>query len=114
MARRFLPLAALVLVVVLVVEAAAPAPTTVDHARHPDHHAHNVVFSYLGDICIAREDRTNEPALTANVARETYPRSSTDGKWIAFSSNRHGNNDMFVVPVTGGLPERLTLHSRNE
>ena len=27
-----------------------------------------------------------------------YPRFSPDGKWIAFSSNRYGNNDVFVVP----------------
>ena len=35
--------------------------------------------------------------LTDNRAREIYPRFSPDGTWIAFSSNRYGNNDVFVV-----------------
>lgn len=114
MARRLLPLAALVLAAVLAVDAAPPAPANVNLARHPDYHAGTVVFSYLGDIWMAREDGTNVRPLTSNVARETYPRFSPDGKWIAFSSNRHGNNDVFVVPVSGGVPDRLTFHSGND
>ena len=39
-----------------------------------------------------------------------YPRFSPDGKWIAFSSNRYGNNDVFVVPAGGGATQRLTFH----
>jgi tricorn protease-like protein/C-terminal processing protease CtpA/Prc len=36
---------------------------------------------------------------------------SPDGKQIAFSGSRYGNNDIFVVPVEGGMPKRLTYHS---
>ena len=35
--------------------------------------------------------------LTDNLAREVYPRFSPDGRSIAFSSNRYGNNDVFVI-----------------
>src|SRR5579859_4536137 len=77
-------------------------------ARHPDYHAGRITFSYLGDIWIANEDGTNVQRLTDNRAREIYPRFSPDGKWIAFSSNRYGNNDVFVIPVAGGAPKRLT------
>ncbi len=66
-------------------------------ARHPDYHAGKIAFSYLGDIWTANEDGTNVHRLTDNLAREVYPRFSPDGKWIAFSSNRYGNNDVFVV-----------------
>ena len=47
-----------------------------------------------------RERGRHEPctALTDNIAREVYPRFSPDGKWIAFSSNRYGNYDVFVDP----------------
>ena len=38
-------------------------------------------------------------ASPINTAREIYPRFSPDGKWIAFSSNRYGNNDVFVIPA---------------
>ena len=39
------------------------------------------------------------------------PKFSPDGKWIAFASNRYGNNDVFVVPSIGGAATRLTFHS---
>lgn len=114
MARRLFPAAALAIAFALALDAAPPAPTPVNLARHPDYHAGTIVFSYLGDIWMAREDGTTVRQLTNNVARETYPRFSPDGKWIAFSSNRHGNNDIFVVEATGGTPERLTFHSGND
>src|SRR4029079_1194013 len=80
-------------------------------ARHPDYHAGRVAFSYLGDIWTANEDGTGVQRITDNGAREVYPRFSPDGRWIAFSSNRYGNYDVFVVPVSGGTPRRLTFHS---
>ena len=83
-------------------------------ARHPDYHAGRITFSYLGDIWIANEDGSGVRRLTDNRAREIYPRFSPDGRWIAFSSNRYGNNDVFVVPAEGGAPQRLTFHSGND
>lgn len=83
-------------------------------ARHPDYHAGKITFSYLGDIWTANEDGAGVQRLTDNLAREIYPRFSPDGKSVAFSSNRHGNNDVFVVSTTGGAPRRLTYHSGND
>src|SRR4051794_8296522 len=83
-------------------------------ARHPDYHAGRVAFSYLGDIWTANEDGTAIHRLTDNIAREVYPRFSPDGKWIAFASNRYGNYDVFVMPVNGGTPKRLTYHTGND
>src|SRR2546430_10166752 len=42
------------------------------------------------------------------------PVFSPDGKRIAFSSNRHGNYDVFVIPVQGGRPTRLTFDSADD
>ena len=80
-------------------------------ARHPDYHAGTIAFSYLGDIWVANEDGTGPQRLTDSRGRDLYPRFSPDGRWIAFSSNRYGNNDVFVVPATGGAPRRLTFHT---
>jgi tricorn protease len=52
--------------------------------------------------------------ITDNSAREVYPRFSPDGRWIAFSSNRYGNYDVFVIPVAGGTPRRLTYHTGSD
>src|SRR5438034_4405958 len=83
-------------------------------ARHPDYRAGKVTFSYVGDIWMANEDGTNVQRLTDNRAREVYPRFSPDGRWIAFSSNRYGNYDVFVIPAAGGAPRRLTFHTGND
>src|SRR5205809_813390 len=83
-------------------------------ARHPDYHAGKIAFSYLGDIWTANEDGTNIQRITDHRAREIYPRFSPDGRWIAFSSNRYGNNDVFVIPATGGAPRRLTFHTGSD
>ena len=83
-------------------------------ARHPDYRAGTIAFSYLGDIWTAAEDGTNLHRLTDNRAREVYPRFSPDGRWIAFSSNRYGNYDVFIVSATGGAPRRLTYHTGND
>ena len=91
---------------------AAAAPVRL--ARHPDYHAGTITFSYLGDIWTAHEDGSDPHRLTDNIGREVYPRFSPDGKWIAFSSNRYGNYDVFVMPVNGGTPKRLTYHTGND
>src|SRR5262245_17046504 len=100
--------------VTCLLSAAAATAAPIRLARHPDYHAGKVAFSYLGDIWIANEDGTNVVRLTDNRAREIYPRFSPDGRWIAFSSNRYGNNDVFVIPAAGGAPKRLTFHSGND
>jgi len=83
-------------------------------ARHPDYHAGKIAFSYLGDIWTANEDGGDPHRLTDNRGHEVYPRFSPDGRWIAFSSNRYGNNDVFVIAATGGAPRRLTFHTGND
>src|SRR5262249_39789499 len=82
--------------------------------RHPSYHNGKVAFSYLGDIWVANEDGSNPQRLTVHKARDVYPRFSPDGKWIAFSSNRYGNYDVFVIPAEGGPAKQLTFHSAND
>src|SRR5262249_6869713 len=79
--------------------------------RHPDYQAGKIVFSYWGSLWMDNEDGSNPRRLTANPARDTFPRFSPDGKWIAFSSNRYGNNDVFVIPSEGGEPRQVTFNS---
>ena len=82
--------------------------------RHPSYSKGKVAFSYLGDVWIANEDGSAVQRLTDHKARDIYPRFSPDGKWIAFSSNRAGNYDVFVIPVEGGKPKQLTFHSADD
>lgn len=82
--------------------------------RHPAYHQGKVAFSYLGDIWIANENGSGVERLMVHKARDIYPRFSPDGKWIAYSSNRCGNYDVFVIPAAGGTARQLTFHSGND
>jgi len=83
-------------------------------ARYPHYHQGRIVFAYLGDIWTADENGGNVKRLTVHKARDIYPRFSPDGKWIAFSSERHGNLDVFIIPADGGIAKQLTFHSADD
>ncbi|MFY9554197.1 MAG: S41 family peptidase, partial [Blastocatellia bacterium] len=83
-------------------------------ARYPHYNHGRIVFTYLADIWTADEDGKNIKRITANKARDVYPRFSPDGKWIAFSSDRNGNADVFIVPSEGGAVKQLTFHSADD
>jgi tricorn protease len=82
--------------------------------RYPHYHDGRIVFSYLGDIWTANENGQNIQRLTVNRARDVYGRFSPDGKWIAFSSERNGNLDVFIIPSEGGAAKQLTFHSSDD
>ena len=48
--------------------------------------------------------------LSSPLGEETFPRFSPDGTRIAYSAAYDGNTDVYVVPVAGGEPVRLTYH----
>src|ERR1041385_4562538 len=78
--------------------------------RQPTYSKGKIAFSYLGDIWIANENGTELRRLTDHHARDILPRFSPAGTVIAFSSNRDGNNNIYVVPASGGRPRQLTFH----
>ena len=82
--------------------------------RYPHYHNGRIVFSYLGDIWTADENGQNVQRLTVNRARDVYGRFSPDGKWIAFSSDRNGNLDVYLIPAGGGQVKQLTHHSADD
>src|SRR5579863_8048079 len=105
MLRRVLLVAALLPVLAL---------AQVKLLRHPSYSKGKVAFSYLGDIWVANENGSGVERLTDNQARDQFPRFSPDGQWIAFSSNRDGNYDVFVIPTAGGKPKQLTFHTAED
>ena len=82
--------------------------------RYPSYSNGRIAFTYLGDIWTADENGQNVQRLTVNKARDAYPRFSPDGKWIAFSSDRNGNLDVFIIPAGGGTAKQLTSHSADD
>jgi tricorn protease len=73
-----------------------------------------VAFSYKGDIWTVETIGGTARAVTSHPAHDISPVFSPDGRFIAFSSNRHGSYDIYIVPVQGGRPRRLTVDSSSE
>ncbi len=78
--------------------------------RYPDIHDDTVVFAYGGDLWTASTDGGNASRLTAHPGQEVFPRFSPDGQWIAFTGQYDGDEQVYVIPSTGGEPKRLTWY----
>src|SRR5260370_2323547 len=91
----------------------ASAQEPIRFARTPDISPDGklVAFSCLGDIYTVETIGGTARAVTSHPAHDINPVFSPDGRWIAFSSNRHGGYDVFVMPARGGKPRRLTFDS---
>ncbi len=72
--------------------------------------ADKIAFIYANDLWTAGLDGSNPKRLTVDEGIESTPFFSPDGKWIAFSAQYDGNNDVFIIPSEGGVPKRLTWH----
>jgi tricorn protease len=96
-----------------VANAAAPQEP-IKFMMNPHVHGDLVTFSYQGDLWIVERDGTGARRLTNHLARDVYPRFSPDGRSIAFSSNRFGNYDVFLVSLEGGEPTQLTFHDADD
>ena len=78
--------------------------------RFPDIYGDKVVFTYGGDLWIASTSGGTATRLTAHPGVETYAKFSPDGKWIAFTGQYDGDEQVYVVPATGGEPKQLTFY----
>ncbi|MBR6416207.1 MAG: PD40 domain-containing protein [Bacteroidales bacterium] len=69
-----------------------------------------IYFSYDGDIYRVPSEGGQATAVITMNGVQDYPLVSPDGKFLAFSSDIQGNNDVYVVPVSGGEAVQLTFH----
>jgi dipeptidyl aminopeptidase/acylaminoacyl peptidase len=69
---------------------------------------------YRAAIWVAPLEGPDAPRqLTSGTRSDSSPRWSPDGRWLAFSSNRDGEDEtahaeLYVLPANGGEPRRLT------
>ena len=83
-----------------------------DVAVSPD--GQQVLFCYKGDIYKVGAEGGKAVQLTTQDSYGCSPVWSSDGKQIAFASDRHGNLDIFVMSADGGSATRLTYDSTAE
>ena len=65
-----------------------------------------VAFSWQGDLWLAPIAGGVAQRLTVHPAYDFAPIWSPDGKKIAFTSDRHGNDDVFVLHLDTGTVQR--------
>jgi tricorn protease len=91
---------------------AAPALLQADanegYYRFPTIHGDTVVFTSEGDLWKVDAAGGTARRLTTHPGTEIHPALSPDGKSVAFSADYEGPLEVYVMPVEGGLPQRLT------
>jgi len=79
--------------------------------QYPDINGDKIVFSYENDIWLAQKSGGLAVRLTSHPGAEYAPKISPDGKWIAFTGSYDDGNNVYVIPIDGGIPKRLTYPS---
>ena len=66
--------------------------------RFPDIHGDKVAFTYAGDIWVASTSGGIATRLTAHPGLELFAKFSPDGKWIAFTGQYDGDEEVLRYP----------------
>jgi tricorn protease len=78
--------------------------------RFPDLHGGKVVFTYAGDLWTAPATGGIASRLTAHPGLELFAKFSPDGRQIAFTGQYDGDEQVYVIPASGGEPRQLTYY----
>jgi len=60
------------------------------------------------DVMLCDSSGRQTRALITHAADDKVPSFSRDGKWVYFSSNRTGRDEIYRVPFAGGEPVQIT------
>jgi len=70
-----------------------------------------IAFDMLGDIYTMPATGGTATNIASGMAWEIQPRFSPDGKQIAFTSDRAGGDNIWVMDVDGSNPHQITKES---
>jgi tricorn protease len=77
----------------------------------PDIHDNLVVFVAEGDIWKVPVSGGEAIRLTTHEGDEMSPKISPDGNWIAYAASYEGPTEVYILPLQGGQPRRLTFEA---
>jgi tricorn protease len=70
-----------------------------------------IVFAYNDDVWAVPATGGDATRITWHPANDADPHFSPDGKQLAFTSDRTGSRQAYVMPATGGAPQQVTFHT---
>ncbi len=76
--------------------------------RFPATNGDQIAFSYAGQLYTVDSTGGTARRLTSTPGYAVFPRFSADGAQLAFTGQYDGNTEVYVMPATGGEPQRLT------
>ncbi len=88
----------------------SPADAATRLLRFPDVCADRVVFTYAGDLWTVGTAGGTAIRLTAGPGVEQAAHYSPDCSQIAFTGQYSGDDQVFVIPASGGEPKQLTWY----
>jgi tricorn protease len=74
----------------------------------PAIHGDTIVFTSEGDLWTVEVAGGSARRLTSSPGRETQATISPDGKTVAFGANYEGPDEVYTMPIEGGIPRRRT------
>jgi tricorn protease len=77
--------------------------------RYPTIAGDRIVFVCEDDLWSVSADGGVATRLTVSFGTCSFPRLSPNGQFVAFVSTDEGNPEVYVMPASGGVPERLTF-----
>jgi tricorn protease len=95
--------------ILLFLSLASPAAAT-KLLRFPNVWHDRIVFSYAGDLWTVGTRGGTAARLTANPGLELFGKFSPDGRFIAFTGQYGGDEQVYVIPSDGGAPKQLTFY----
>ena len=70
-----------------------------------------IAFDLLGEIYVMPIEGGEARQLTDGVSWNMQPRYSPDGRWIAFTSDREGGDNIWIMGRDGSNPQQVTRES---
>lgn len=78
--------------------------------RFPAVHGDRIAFTYAGDLWTAPVTGGTAVRLTAHPGLELFASFSPDGQSIAFTGQYDGDEQVYLVSASGGVPKQLTFY----
>ena len=78
--------------------------------RQPSIGERQIAFAYANNIWIVDRAGGDARRLTSFQGETADPELSPDGRWVAFTGRYAGSESVYLVPIEGGEPKRLTWH----